>query len=878
MSEPRWRRYLRFFGPRNVDDLDEELRFHVDMRVRDYVSAGMTEQQARAATAARLGDMVAARQDCVTIARQRDSRMRRTQVIDALTQDVRFAVRTLGRQKAWTAIAVVTLGLGIGATTAMYSVVNHLLLNPTPYPGGDRVVAVFHQPSEGNNTGVNVTITPMGRAAAAWRSANRSFEALEPYKTDEARLLSTGEAPRVLQTATVLPSFASFAGERPIIGRVFTEQEARESAPVAMLSEALWRGQFGGHDSIIGRSITTFGKTLTVIGVMPAAFQLPRIMESETDLWLPLDLVKADDDGVKVIARLREGISAQSAAAELDSISARQSTEAGDRTRFTTVVAQPGTLVRFRDMLVLLSAAVALVLLVACANVAHLLLARAATRQREMAIRAAVGAGAGRLFRQLFTESFMLSLLGCAVGVGMGWAGLRAIIALRPRNFSSIASAHMDASTLWITVAVAVVTGLVFGVIGAVQAARHSTSETLKASSNSASEGHSRLRGRGLLVVTEMALCTMLLVGAVLLTRSMIYLQARDPGFDASRLYAVGLSLPEARYPDAKSRLAFYRQVEERTRALPGIAATTIAGAAPLSSAFLIGALQAEGQPDPAPGTTSFINYNGVTPEYFRMIGMRFVLGATFTDTTTAAAQAIVNEAMARSLWPGQPAVGRKLRVVYNGQGQWKTVVGVVADALTKGRTDRGEPMLYLPGATFYAVLLVRTSTEADINRVVSRVVTELDPSVAPPTVQSVEDGMRRSMASPRFTMLLLSIFAGIAVALAAVGLYGVLAYSVAQRTREIGIRVALGATRGRVAMSVMGQGMLLAAVGAVLGLIGARWGASLVGSQLYGVRQTDPLSFGLGAAALVTIAALACVLPVRRAVRVDPIIAMRAD
>ena len=876
MTEPRWRRYTRFFGPRHVDDLDEELRFHVEMRVRDYMSNGMTEEQARAATAARLGDMATARHDCVVIAKQRDARMRRTQILDALTQDVRFAFRTLGRQKAWTAVAVTTLALGIGATSAMYSVVNHLLLNPTPYPGGRRVMSVFHQPTEGNNTGMTVTITPMGRTVAAWLGAARSFEAIEPYRTEDLTLLTTAE-PRVLKTASVLPSFAAFTGNRPLAGRMFTDEDAREGTPVAVISEALWRGQYGSADSIVGKSINTFGKTFTVVGVMPAEFQLPRIIASETDLWLPLDLVKSDDDGLQVVARLREGVTPLAAAAELDSITSRTKT-GNSSAQYSTVVAAPSSLVRFKDMLLLLSAAVALVLLVACANVAHLLLARAATRQREMAIRSAIGAGTGRLFRQLFTESLILAVIGSAGGLLVAWAGLEALVASRPRNLSALASARIDDNTLWVTIAIALLTGVVFGVIGAVQAARHSSSETLKSSSTGASEGHGRLRARGLLVVTEMAMCTMLLVGAVLLTRSMAYLQARDPGFDAARLYAVDVSLPQERYPDPKARLAFYDQLAERAKGLPGVEAVTVPSAAPLSAAFLIGALQAEGQPDPAAGTTSFISYNGVTPDYFRMIGMRFALGGPFTDTTTAAGQAIVNESMARQLWPGQSALGKKLRVVYNGQGQWKTVVGVVADALTRGRTDRGEPMLYYPGAGFSAVLLVRTSSDANVVRNVANLARNIDQTVAPPAVNNIEEGMHRSMARPRFTMFLLAIFAAIAVMLAAVGLYGVLAYSVAQRTREIGIRVALGATRGRVALSVMSQGMLLSMLGALLGLVGARWGAQLIGSQLYGVQQTDLLSFAVSAAALVGIALLACLLPVRRAVRVDPMIAMRAD
>ena len=801
--------------------------------------------------------------------------MRRTQIIDAFTQDIRFAFRALRRQKAWSAVAVTTLALGIGATSAMYSVVNHLLLNPTPYPGGDRVVAVFHQPTEGNNTGMTVTITPMGRTVAAWIGATRAFEALEPYRTEDLTLITAAE-PQVLKSAAVLPSFAGFSGSRPIAGRMFTEEEAREGAPVAVISEALWRGQFGSADSIVGKSINTFGRTLTVVGVMPGEFQLPRVMENETDLWQPLNLAKSDDDGLQVIGRLRNGITPIAAAAELDSITSRTKT-GNSSARYSTVVASPSSLVRFKDWLLMLSAAVGLVLMVACANVAHLLLARAATRQREMAIRSAIGAGTGRLFRQLFTESLLLAVLGSAAGLFVAWAALKGFVAARPRSLSSLAGARIDENTLWVTIAIAVVTGLVFGVIGAVQAARHSTSETLKSSSG-ASESHGRLRARGLLVVTEMAMCTMLLVGAVLLTRSMAFLQARDPGFDASRLYTVDVSLPQQRYPDPRARYAFYREMAQRAELVPGVEGLTVASAGPLSASFMIGALQTEGQPDPPAGTTSFISFNAVTPDYFRMIGMRFARGGTFTDTTGAAGQAIINESMARQLWPGQQALGKRLRVVYNGQGDWRTVVGVVADALTRGRTASNDPLLYYPGPSFSSVLLVRTSENAAVVRNVANLARNIDPALAPPAVRNIEEGMHRSMATPRFTMFLLSIFAGIAVVLAAVGLYGVLAYSVAQRTREIGIRVALGATRGRVAMSVMSRGMLLSMLGAVLGLVGARWGTKLIGSQLYGVQQTDVLSFAMSAAALVGIALLACLLPVRRAVRVDPMIAMRAD
>ena len=878
-GEPRWRRYIRFFGPRGVADLDDELRFHVEMRVRDYIARGMTDAEARAATAQRLGDIAHARESCATIATKRDQRVRRAQLMDAFVQDVRFALRTLGRQKTWAAVAVITLALGIGATSAMYSVVNQLLIHPTPYPGGSRNVVINQQPSEGNNTGISVSVTPMGRQVAAWREHARSFEAIEPYKADNVTIERTGAEPRVAVAHYVMPSFATFAGERPIIGRMFTAEEAASGQSVVLLGEGMWRSAFGGERDAIGQTIPVGSRRYTVIGVMPASFRMPRTLEDETDLWLPLDFAKADDDGISTLARLRPGVTPAAAAAELDSITRR--TDTGSRGgRFQTTVTGPSARLSYGDMLKLLSAAVGLVLLIACANVAHLLLARASTRQREMSIRAALGAGRGRLFRQLFTESLILSAAGCVGGLALGWAALKLLVAARPSNLSALAAVQMDHTTLLIAAALAVTTGLVFGVIGAVQAGRHSTAETLKSGAPTSSEGRVRVRGRGLLVVTEMALCTMLLVGATLLVRSIRHLQVVDPGFDARGLYAVNVQLPPDRYGTPAAKRAFYLELAERMKRLPGMDALTIAAAAPMTQTFMIGALQVDDQPTPPAGTTRFVSYNAVLPEYFRLMRMPIVRGTTFTDTSTGASQAIVNEAMADSLWPGVSPIGHRVRVVYNGEGQWRTVVGVARNAMNRGLTQRSyPPTLFIPGAgAWIATLLVRSSGDASVIRTLADVAGSMDARLARPTLFSVEEGLRRSMAQPRFTMFLLTVLTVIAVGLAAVGLYGVLAYTVAQRTREIGIRMALGASRGSVARRVMLQGLGLAAIGVILGVVAARSGTKVVASMLYGVRETDPLSFVIGAGALVVIAVLACLIPMRRAVAVDPIIAVKAD
>jgi putative ABC transport system permease protein len=875
-----WRRYLRFFGARGVADLDDELRFHIDMRVREYMARGMSETEARAATAARLGDLVTARGECVTIATRSQRRMARSQLMDAFTQDVKFAFRSLGRQKGWTTVAVLTLALGIGANSAMFSVVNRLLLNPLPYPGADRVVIVYQEPSRGNTSGHTVMVTPMGRVVSAWLAQARSFDALEPYKTTDVTLQLPGEGPRVARSAAILPSFAKFAGERAILGRMFTDAEAAGESNVVLLSEGMWRSQFGGESTILGKSITVNDRPLTVIGVMPSGFQVPERGAGGMDLWLPLDLVKADDDGMLTVGRMRPGITKEVAARELDAIAHRDAAHGKANSRYRATLADPEDMVSFQDSLILLSAAVALVLLIACANVAHLLLARASTRQREMAIRAALGAGTERLFRQLLTESMLLSIAGCIGGLAVGAAGLRLLVTARPESLDQLAVARMDWSTLMITVVLSVVTGIAFGVIGAVQASRHSSHDALKAGSLTTSLSHSHGRLRGLLVVSEMALCSMLLVGAALLFRSVAHLQTKDPGFDPSGLYSLRVHLPEERYKTKEAKLAFFGELRARAEKMPGVQDMTIAASAPPDVALLVGALQLERQPDPPAGETAFINFNGVGADFFRLMRMRILEGTTFTDTSAAAAQVLINEGMARKHWPGQSALGRKLRVVYDGKGDWRTVVGVVGNASTQGLTSEStQPMLYTPGLSFFdPTLLIRTTGDARMIPTLMTLVSSMNPKLSPPVITSISDAMRRSMAKPRFTMLLLIVFTFVAVGLAAVGLYGVLAYSVAQRTREIGIRMALGASRRVVARSVLSQGLVLAGIGAVLGLIAARWGVKLVSSMLYGVQQTDGLSFLAGGIVLLIIATVACLIPVRRAVSVDPLIAMRAE
>jgi putative ABC transport system permease protein len=871
-----WRRYLHFWGPRTDADVDEELAFHLDMRVDDYLACGMGEAEARGAVAQRLGNLAAIRAQCIDIDNRRNRRMARTQLFDAFVQDIRFGVRAMWRQRGWTIVGVLTLALGIGANTAVFSVVNSLLLHPLAFPNADRLAVVFLQPTAGSVSGVSVFVTPTTQTLRAWQAGTHDFEHLEGFATSDM-ILRAGDGPAaIVHGATVQPSFAAFTGMRPLVGRYFADADVEGKSPVAVLSEGYWRSRYGADRQVAGTAIALDGKDYTVIGVMPAAFQLPAILQAHTDVFIPLD-IHDDNQGVTMIGRLRPGVDYGHAARELDTLSAHQP-GAPPKLHFAAAVKPPTALVGFHDSLLLLAGAVALVLIIACANVAHLLLARGATRHREMAIRAAVGAGRGRLFRQLITETLVLAGTGGVLGLGIGWAGLRALVALRPASLSELSMAHMDGTTVLVAAGLAVATGIVFGLVGASQSARLASPDVLRVGAPT-SMGRAHDRVRSLLVVTEMALSTTLLVGAVLLIRSFAMLQFTDPGFRVQGLYSVSANLSATADTGHIRQWAYYDRLAERVGAIPGVQGVTLATAAPPGRNFSLGNLQVDDQPAPHEGS-SFVAVLGVRPEYFGLMGIALVQGTTFTDTTAAAAQVIVNEGMARKFWPGGSAVGHRLRVENGGRGTWMTIVGVAKDASTGGvMMATADPMLYQSPSRYHSpTLLLRTRDPAVALPAIRRLASAMNASIPPVQVNNIVDTMAASIARPRFTMLLLAIFTGLALVLAAVGLYGVMAYAVAQRTREIGIRVALGATAGHIARRVVGRGLLLAMLGMGAGLVGAHWGTRVLSNMLSGVSPNDPWSYGAAALALLVTAVAACVVPTRRAARVDPMVAMRSE
>lgn len=859
-------------------EVEEEIKLHLALRAEQLMADGQSADDAYAEALRRFGSLSEARDRLVSAARHREQTMQRTEYFGDLRQDVSFALRGLARQKVWTVVTVLTLALGIGATTAVFSVVSTLLLHPLPYPDANRIVYVNQQPSGGNNTGIQVTITPSAPVVRAWMKYSHALEAVEGTTLGPKALKTKSGEPDRVMAEEVFPTYTRFTGSRVVRGRMFTANDIAAGNHVLLVSEAFWNERLGANPAALGQMLNVDSTAYTIIGVLHDP--TPMGGWQPVDVWMPLD-VRNDSLGMSVMARLRPGATPTATAKELDSIYARSTGFTSGSIPFRTIVSTPQDRVSFRDSLVMLTVAVGLVLLVACANVAHLLLARSMSRQRELAIRAALGAGRGRLLRQLLTESLLLSTIGAACGLALGLVGLRVLVALRPDRFRELSEAHLDATTLGVAIGVSVLCGVAFAIMSALQSSRHSTPDALKTGSQTAA-GASRRHGRGraALVVSEMALAASLLVGATLLVRSVTALQRTDLGFAPNGLYYLSLPLNGPAFGNDAARRDAVDAVLARLRAMPSVASAAAAQIGPGSRSFSIGRLEIQGEEPPPKTSSSFIDVNAVQPAYFATLGMRVVEGGRFTDTSATSQQVMVNEGFARKHWSRGAAVGQRIRIAQTDSEPWLTVIGVVNDVRLGGPLAESKaPILYAPFARVNSnpAILVRTHGDA------ASLLPALDPlkrlgvrRLAPP--YSVEENVGKSIAVPRFIVLLLTIFTLLALILTSVGLYGVMTYTVAQQTREIGIRVALGASGQRIARGVIARATALAIAGAAAGLIAASWGTKLIESQLHGVTRLDPASYVIGGAVLVGAALLASVVPVRRAVSVDPMTAIRAD
>jgi putative ABC transport system permease protein len=789
------------------------------------------------------------------------------------------------RRPAFTIIAVITLALGIGANTAIFSAINALLLKPLSLPELDRVVAVWDKmPSRGvvHNEVAMANYLDL-------KAQNQSFEQLALYRWWSANLTGV-DPPERLQGFLVTANFLDTLGIKPIMGRNFSVEENQPGKDaVAIITHSLWQRRFGGDPNILNKTITTNSIARTVIGVLPEGFNFPRAAELYAPLPLTPELMKnRTSHGYYVVGKLKPGTSIESAQAEIDNISARLEQQYPETNKGWGATAFPvvADIVRTYDTaLWIMMSAVGFVLLIACANVANLMLARASGRQKEIALRTALGASRWRIIRQLLTESLIVALIGGALGTLIGFWGIDALRAANPGEAAKFAPGwqHLGINfpVLLFTLGLSVLSGIVFGLVPALQVSKPNLNDSLKEGSRQTTGSH---RVRSSLVVFEVALSLMLLVGAGLLARSFLSLLRTDPGFNPDNLLTMNLVLPTAKYKDERARATFYDQLLQRIKSQPGVEAAAAVNYLPLGGSNSSDGYLIEGEPEPPPGQENIGRYRVATPDYFRTMSMPIVRGRSFTDQDNAGAPpvVIVNETFARKHWPGQDPIGKRIR--FYGpldKAPWIQIVGVVKDV--KHELDLPvTPEYYLPHAqdSWNAMVLVaKTSVDpASLASALRQQVWAIDKDQPVFDVRTMQEVRSISLAVYSFSAVTLAIFAGVALLLASVGIYGVMAFAVSQRTQEIGIRMALGARGADVLKLVVKHGMKLALLGMVIGLAGSWALTRFIEKLLVGVAATDLLTFSLVSVCLLVAAFIACYLPARRATKVDPLVALRYE
>ena len=799
-------------------------------------------------------------------------------MMEALLQDLRYGIRLLFKHPGFTAIAVLTLALGIGANTAIFSVVNAVVLRPLPFEDPERIIRMWGKFSQGDHA---ATSPP---DFLDYRAQNSMFEEFAAMRSSSYNLTGDAEPERII-AADVTTNFFRALGIKPVQGRAFSPEEEQPGlAQVAIISEGLWRRRFGGVLPITGKTLTLDGKSYTVVGVAPNA---ARLLE-DTEVWVPLTF---DHPMMKVrrfhflraIGRLKPGVTLQQAQADLDAVSMgleRQYPDSNTTWRLRLVPLREELLGDIRTGLYVLLGAVAFVLLIACANIANLLLARAAGRQKEIAIRSALGARPTRLIRQLLTESMVLSAAGGGVGLLLAVWGTELLVKMTPDTIARAGEIGVDNRVLGFTLLLSLLSGVVFGLVPALQTSKPDLTESLKEGGKGTVAGMGNNRTHSFLVVTEMALALVLLIGAGLLVQSFRRLQDVDPGFDPTNTLTMRLFLPESKYGEPGRPRAFLDQVLERVAALPGVKAVGTTTHLPMRGGgdtyFKI-----EGRPFKDPNQQVTALNPGISHDYLNAMGIVLLKGRPFTDQETKEPQktVIINEDFARTYFPGEDPLGKRL-VIDMGQSLTCEIIGVTRDIKQFSLQGQSAPTMYLPSIEVArASLVVRTQGDPlAMTSAVRAAVQSVDKDQPIANVLSMEQILSSSVAEPRFRTLLLSVFAALALALAGVGIYGVMSYAVARRTHEIGIRMALGARPGDTLKLVVGQGMTLALIGVAVGLVSAFALTRLLSSLLFGVSATDPLTFAVIALLLTSVAAVACYIPARRATKVDPMIALRYE
>ncbi|HUQ79837.1 MAG TPA: ABC transporter permease [Gemmatimonadaceae bacterium] len=874
-------------------EIDDELRFHLDMEAASRERGGSNADAARTDAARLFGGVERTKDDL------RDARGGNG--FENTVKDVRYAVRALRRNPGFTSVAILTLALGIGANTALFSVVNGVLLRPLPYSESDRLVSIRNVWGENRDPlAARRSISPA--EYFDYRDRLTAFEAFGVYALASVSLTGDGE-PERLSAAAMTASIFPTLRVTPALGRVFAESEDVPGVNVAMLGHGLWQRRFAGSRDVIGRSILINGEATTVVGVMPEGFRLPEQLSetSPAELFVPLGMSR---DSVTIrgshflsgIARLKRGLTPAQGSADVAAVArrfpveypsdypAKMNFEAGALPLLDSVVGQ------VRPTLVVLLGAVGFVLLIACANVASLLLSRTESRRREMAVRTALGAARGRLLRQLLVESVVLSLTGGVVGVALASVGTRLLVALRPPNIPRLDDVGVDLRVLLFALAASSIVGVLFGLLPAIHATRLDVQTMLREGGRGNSAG-GRQGARRALVIAEVAIALVLLVGAGLITRSFVQLMSVDPGYRVDHVLTVPIDLPGARYPDANRVITFYRELGRRVGALPGVTAAGGVAGVPLVASRGDLSIDIEGRPV-APGEQKRrADWQVVTPGYFKAIGMRLVRGRAIeeTDLENAPGVVVINETLAKKYWPNDDPIGKRFKLGGGAGPGMVSIIGVVADVRQSSLSATPDPEMYLAHTQFRfwgggrilssLYLVLRTSGDPSaMSRVVRGEISALDRQLPVGEFRTMEDVRGESVSQPRFLMFLFSTFSVVALAIAVIGIYGVIAYGVAQRRKEIGIRVALGARPSSVAGMIVKQGIGLAVAGIVVGLALAFALTRFLAGFLFAVTPTDPITLvtvvlSLGAAAL-----LASFIPARRATRTDPVEVLRAD
>lgn len=855
------------------EELDEELQFHLEARTRDNLNAGMNADAAQQDARRRFGNS--------TLAKEWAHEMNIVVWIETIGRDLHFALRSLHKSRGFTIVAILTLALGFGANTAVFTVVNGVLLRPLPFPEPGRLFLISYQSKQGmfeNQPGL------YDREYLEYQRHNQAFEQIATFNEDSVTLTGAGDAARI-PTAMVTSSFFPVLEVSPAMGRTFLPEEERQgNNRVALLSDKIWRNRFGANPNIVGRTVTLDGAQYSVVGVMPAGFSFPH----EAALWLPL-AVGTDPGNTylrPVVGRLRSSVSRHQAWAELEALARNLPSVPGtSRENMVAEILPLNDLLvaRIRKSLLIFMGAVAFVLLIACANVANLLLMRGTGRQREIAIRNALGASRSRVICQLLTESTLLSLSGSIAGILLAILGVRALLILAPAaGVPRLDEIHIDTGVLTFALVLGAFMGTLFGFVPALQTTGERVRGSLGASGPTLTARRQRLRGA--LVVSEIALALMLLTGAGLMLKSFMRMRTVDPGFRTENILTMTVDLPDSTYPATPAIQAFHAQILEKLSNLSGVVASGAVNWMPLKPNLVRGDFHLEGGRRLPRGY--IVAKPAVSPDYFRVMGIRLRRGRLFTeqDNSTAPGVAVVSQSVMNTLWPGEDPIGKRLTLEDNAKPKdWLTVVGVVDDIRQQSLADQPQPAIYQPlhqvTRPFFLShmsYVVRTVQKPQSIAAASRGVLHEVDTGQPVEIAALTDLVDANIAETWFQARLISTFSILALFLAAIGIYGVLAYAVTERTREIGIRMALGAKKSDITFMLLKRTLLLVVAGVVLGGCGALVLTRVLGKLLFEVKSDDPATFLFVAAILAITTLVAGLLPARRATRVDPVVALR--